>query len=56
MGRFENIVLGDVGGKVGNIVGRCRKGKYFVYALPTEVKISNTPEAKKSRDIMIPAG
>jgi hypothetical protein len=54
MGRFENIVLGEVGGKVGNIVGRCRKGKYFVYAMPTEVKISNTPEAKKSRDIMIP--
>src|SRR5664280_1919693 len=54
MGRFENIVLGEVGGKVGNIVGRCRKGKYFIYAMPTEVKISNSQEAKKSRDIMTP--
>src|SRR5665647_3606559 len=54
MGKFENIVLREIGGKVGNIVGRCRKGKYFIYAMPTEVKISNTPEAKKSRDIMIP--
>jgi hypothetical protein len=54
MGRFENIVLGELGGKVGNIVGRKRKGKYFIYAMPTEVKISNTPKAKKSRDIMIP--
>ena len=54
MGRFENIVLGEVGGKVGNIVGRRRKGKYFIYAMPTEVKISHTPEAVKSRNIMVP--
>ena len=54
MGRFENIVLGELGGKVGNVVGRCRKGKFFVYAMPTEVKISNSPEAIKSRNIMIP--
>lgn len=54
MGRFKNIVLGELGGKVGNIVGRKRKGKYFIYALPTEVKISNSPEAIKSRNIMIP--
>src|ERR1035437_257436 len=54
MGSLNNIVLGDVSGKVGNIVGRKRNGKYFVYAMPTEVKISNTPKAKKSRDIMIP--
>jgi hypothetical protein len=54
MGRFENIVLGDVGGKVGNIVGRKRNGKYFVYAMPEKVNISNTPEAIKSRNIMIP--
>ena len=54
MGSLKNQVLGDLGGKVGNIVGRRRKGKYFVYAMPEEVKISNTPEAKKSRDIMKP--
>jgi hypothetical protein len=54
MGSFNNQVLGDLGGKVGNIVGRSRKGKYFVYAMPTEVKISNSPEAIKSRNIMSP--
>jgi hypothetical protein len=54
MGRFKKIVLGELGGKVGNIVGRKRKGKFFIYAMPEQVKISNTPEAKKSRDIMIP--
>jgi hypothetical protein len=54
MGRFKNIVLGDLDGKVGNLVGRRRKGKYFVYAMPNEVKISNSPEAKRSRNIMIP--
>ncbi|MDR3598841.1 hypothetical protein [Clostridium sp.] len=54
MGSFNNQVLGDLGGKVGNIVGRRRKGKFFVYAMPTEVKISNSPEAIKSRNIMAP--
>ena len=54
MGSFKNKVLGDLGGKVGNIVGRRRKGKYFVYVMPDEVKISNSPEAKRSRNIMIP--
>jgi hypothetical protein len=54
MGRFKNIVLGDLGGKVGNIVGRSRKGKFFVYAMPEKVNISNSPEAIKSRNIMIP--
>jgi len=54
MGSLKNQVLGDLDGKVGNIVGRRRKGKYFIYAMPKEVKISNTPEAIKSRNIMIP--
>jgi hypothetical protein len=54
MGSLKNQVLGDLDGKVGNIVGRRRKGKYFIYAMPEEVKISNTPEAIKSRNIMIP--
>jgi len=54
MGGFKNIVLGDLGGKVGNIVGRNRKGKYFIYAIPEKVNISNSPEAKISRAIMIP--
>src|ERR1035438_4962788 len=54
MGTFKNIVLGDLNGKLGNVVGRRRKGKYFIYAMPEEVKISNTPEAIKSRNIMIP--
>ena len=54
MGSLKNQVLGDLDGKVGNIVGRSRKGKYFIYAMPEKVKISNTPEAIKSRSIMIP--
>ena len=47
MGRLKNIVLGNLDGKVGNIVGRKRKGKYFVYAMPTEVKISNVTGGNK---------
>jgi hypothetical protein len=54
MGSLQKQVLGDVKGKVGNIIGRRRKGKYFIYAAPKEVKISNTAEAVKSRNIMIP--
>jgi len=54
MGRLKNIVLGNLDGKVGNIVGRKRKGKYFVYAKPTEFKISNSQEAIRSRNIMKP--
>lgn len=54
MGTFKNQVLGDVGGKVGNLIGRRRKNKYFIYAAPTEVKISNSTAAIKSRDIMKP--
>ncbi|MDR3609634.1 MAG: hypothetical protein P4L27_03650 [Ignavibacteriaceae bacterium] len=54
MGTLKNQILGDVSGKVGCIIGRKRKGKFFIYAAPGEVKISNTPEAIKSRSIMIP--
>jgi len=54
MGTFKHIVLGDVKGKVGNVIGRRRKNKYFIYAAPTEVKISNSPAAVNSRNIMKP--
>jgi hypothetical protein len=54
MGSFKHQVLGDVKGKVGNVIGRRRKNKYFIYAAPAEVKISNSPAAIKSRDIMTP--
>ena len=54
MGSFKHQVLGDVKGKVGNVIGRRRKNKYFIYAAPAEVKISNSPAAIKSRDIMKP--
>src|ERR1035438_2218645 len=52
MGTLANQVLGDLMGKVGNVIGRRRKNKYFIYAAPAEVKISNSPAAIKSRDIM----
>ena len=54
MGTFKNQVLGEVAGKVGNLIGRRRKNKYFIYAAPAEVKISNSSAAIKSRDIMKP--
>ena len=54
MGTFENLVLGDLNGKVGNVIGRRRKDKFFVYAMPAEVKISNSHAAIKSRNIMMP--
>ena len=54
MGSFKHQVLGDVKGKVGNVIGRRRKNKYFIYAAPAEVKISNSPAAIKSRNIMKP--
>jgi hypothetical protein len=52
MGSFENIVLGDVKGRVGEVIGRRRGNKFFIYAAPREVKISNTPEAIRSRNKM----
>lgn len=54
MGTLAHQVLGDVKGKVGNVIGRRRKNKFFIYAAPAEVKISNSPAAIKSRDIMKP--
>jgi hypothetical protein len=54
MGSFKHQVLGEVKGKVGNVIGRRRKNKYFIYAAPAEVKISNSPAAIKSRNIMKP--
>lgn len=54
MASFENAILGNVKEKVGEVIGRRRREKFFIYAAPREVKISNSPEAIKSRDIMIP--
>jgi hypothetical protein len=54
MATFENAILGEVKGKVGEVIGRRRGNKFFIYAAPREVKISNSPGAIKSRDIMKP--
>src|ERR1035437_7812095 len=54
MAKLENIVLGELNGKVGGLIGRRRGTKYFVYAAPSEVKISNSEAAIKSRNIMKP--
>jgi hypothetical protein len=54
MASLKDTILGDVVGKVRDIIGRRRNGKYFIYATPREVKISNSAEAIKSRNIMIP--
>jgi hypothetical protein len=49
MASFENAILGEVKGKIGEVIGRRRGNKYFIYAAPREVKISNSAEAIKSR-------
>ena len=54
MGTLNNQVLGEVAGKVGNLIGRRRKNIFFIYAAPAEVKISNSEAAIKSREIMKP--
>jgi hypothetical protein len=54
MATIENKVLGELDGKVGNLIGRRRGTKFYVYAAPTEVKISNSEAAIKSRNIMRP--
>ena len=52
MATLENKILGDVGGRIGNLVGRRRKGKYFIYEMPAQIKVSNSLEAKKSRALL----
>jgi hypothetical protein len=54
MASFENVILGEVKGKVGQVIGRRRGKKFFIYAAPKEVKISNTPQAIRSRSKMKP--
>jgi hypothetical protein len=54
MAKLENIVLGELDGKLGGVIGRRRGKKYFIYAAPSEVKISNSEAAIKSRNIMKP--
>jgi hypothetical protein len=53
MASFENAILGEVKGKIGEVIGR-RSNKFFINATPREVRISNTPEAIKSRSKMKP--
>jgi hypothetical protein len=52
MATLENKILGDVGGRIGNLVGRRRKGKYFIYEMPEQIKVSNSAEAKKARALL----
>ena len=54
MGRLKNIVLGNVTGKVGNVVFRTKGKKSYVYAKPQKVKVSQKPEAKKARSKFTP--
>lgn len=49
MGRIKHTVLGDVTGKVGNIVFRMRGKKAYMYEKPKHVKVSQTKEAKEAR-------
>jgi hypothetical protein len=54
MGRLKNTILGDVTGKVGNIVFRVKGKKSFLYASPKKVKVSQKQEAKEARSKFTP--
>ena len=47
-------MLGDVTGKVGNVVFRVKGKKSYAYASPQKVKVSQTPQAKKARSKFTP--
>lgn len=54
MGRLKNTILGDVTGKVGNIVFRVKGKKSYIYASPKKVKVSQKQEAKEARSKFTP--
>ena len=54
MGRLKNMVLGNVTGKVGNVVFRMKGKKSFMYAKPKQVKVSQKREAKEARSKFTP--
>ena len=54
MGRLKNTILGDVTGKVGNVVFRLKGKKAYAYASPQKVKVSQTKEAKEARSKFTP--
>ena len=54
MGRLKNMVLGNVTGKVGNVVFRVKGKKAYAYASPQKVKVSQTKGAKDARSKFTP--
>ncbi|MFA7420495.1 MAG: hypothetical protein WCZ90_12495 [Melioribacteraceae bacterium] len=50
MAHFKNSVLGDVNGRIGNLVFRKMNGKHFVSLRPRYYKKSNSENAKLIRD------
>lgn len=50
MARFNPGPLGEINGKIGNYVFRKVNGKYFVSIRPDHYKMSESTEAKNSRD------
>jgi hypothetical protein len=54
MGRLKNTILGDVTGKVGNIVFRVKGKKAYAYSSPQKVKVSQKKEAKEARNKFTP--
>ena len=43
MARLEKRVLGEIRGRVGNIVGKVRNGKQYIASRPTKYRMSKTP-------------
>jgi hypothetical protein len=54
MGRLKNMILGNVTGKVGNVVFRMKGKKAYAYASPEKVKVSQTKGAKEARSKFTP--
>jgi hypothetical protein len=54
MGRLKNMILGNVTGKVGNVVFRMKGKKAYAYASPQKVRVSQTKGAKEARSKFTP--
>lgn len=49
MARLEKKVLGDIVGRVGNIVGKSRNGKYYIASRPSQYTMSMAPHEVDKR-------
>ncbi|MBK9096847.1 MAG: hypothetical protein IPM14_01750 [bacterium] len=50
MARLEKKVLGELSGRIGDIVGRTRYGKYYISARPAKYRMSKAPHEVDKRN------